>query len=54
MSKHNNCCPDEKTGRLTMDLNITKIVKYACVAGVLIVAIIFGTKTFEKMIENTK
>lgn len=45
---------EEKTGRLTIDLNITKIVKYACTAGVFIVAIIFGTKAYVDIAKNNR
>jgi hypothetical protein len=33
-------------------VDVPKIVKYSCVAGVLIVGIIFGTKCFHKMLEE--
>ncbi|BCN32125.1 hypothetical protein [Anaeromicropila herbilytica] len=48
--RRNTC--EEKTNGLKIDLNITKMVRYVCTAGVLIVAIIFGTKTYEKMLDQ--
>jgi len=33
-------------------VNVPKIVRSLCFAGVLIVDIIFGTKTFQKMLEE--
>jgi hypothetical protein len=33
-------------------VDVPKIIKYLCMAGVLIVGIIFGTKTFKKMLEE--
>lgn len=35
-----------------VSVDVTKIVKYACCAAVLIVGIIFGTRCFHKMMEN--
>ncbi|HPU64074.1 MAG TPA: hypothetical protein PK304_07955 [Mobilitalea sp.] len=36
--------------RITVD--ITKIVKYLCFAGVIIVGIIFGSKCFQNMLKE--
>lgn len=51
-----NCCAtkeDQDTDvRVSVTVDVPKIVKYLCVAGVLIVGIIFGTKTFKKMLEE--
>lgn len=33
-------------------VNVPKIVRSLCLAGVLIVGIVFGTKTFQKMLEK--
>lgn len=33
-------------------VEVSKIVKYLSIAAVLIVGIIFGTRTFRKMLEN--
>ncbi len=54
MSK-NNCCSQEDTvsnANVTVNVDVPKIVKYACIAGILIVGIIFGTKSFRKMLET--
>ena len=53
-SKH--CCSNSNHAAPTTNVNVTvdvpKIVKYTCVAGVLIVAIVFATKCFLKMLEE--
>lgn len=50
------CSTDEEreNGGVTVKVNVDvpKIVRCLCVTGVLIVGIIFGTKTFQKMIDN--
>ena len=33
-----------------IEVNVTKIVKYACIASVLIIGIIFGTKCYSKIL----
>jgi hypothetical protein len=51
MSK--DCCSSQAAEcnvKVTVDVN--KIVKSLCIAGVLIVGIIFGTKTFLTMLES--
>ena len=35
---------------VTVEVNVTKIVKYACIASVLIIGIIFGTKCYSKIL----
>lgn len=38
-----------------VEVNVTKIVKYVCIAGVMIVAIIFGVGCYRDMIgENSR
>ncbi len=43
---------DERDSKVTVSVDVSRIVKYVSAAGVLIVAIIFGTKTFLKMLEK--
>lgn len=51
MSKK-HCCTTEGTGtRVEVSVDVTRIVKYACVSGVLIVGIIFAAKAFIKKIQ---
>jgi hypothetical protein len=56
MSLKNCCTPKDAEGGSNVNVNVNvdvpKIVKYTCVAGVLIVGIIFGTKCFRKMLEH--
>lgn len=42
---------DNKTG-VNIDINVTKIVKYVCVAGIVIVAVIFAEKAFKEFIKS--
>ncbi|MBH1940561.1 hypothetical protein I5677_06645 [Mobilitalea sibirica] len=52
MSK-NDCCSQENVGTsVTVKVDVSKIVKYACIAGVFIVGIIFGTRCYQKMLEE--
>lgn len=44
---------EAETG-VTVKVDVAKIVKYVCIAGVLIVAIIFGTKCFSNMFITTE
>lgn len=44
------CCEPGVTVKVNVD--VPKIVKYACVTGILIVGIIFGTRCFGKMLEK--
>ncbi len=43
---------EESEANVTVKVDVSKIVKYVCAAGIVIVAIIFGTKTFLKMLEK--
>jgi hypothetical protein len=61
MSKVNYCEPknaDKSVDNAPVDVtvnvtvNVTKIVKYLCFAGIVIVGIIFGTRCYQKMIED--
>ena len=56
MSKKDCCSPKEETGDVAVKVNVTvdvpKIVKYSCLTGVLIVAIIFSSKCFLKMLDQ--
>ncbi len=51
MSKDNNASSDSKAS-VTITVDVTKIVKYVCCAGVFVVGIIFGTKCYHKMLEE--
>lgn len=35
-----------------LEINVTNIVKYVCLAGISIVAIIFGEKAFEEYLQT--
>ncbi len=61
MSKIDCCKPKKKDKSVEntsvgVSVNVTvdvpKIVKYLCFAAITIVGIIFGTKCYQKMIEN--
>lgn len=53
MSKIGYCEPKEAgTSSVNVSVDVTKIVKYVCLAGIAIVGIVFGTKCYQKMIEN--
>lgn len=41
-----------KNTNVDIDINVTKIVKYACVAGVVIVAVIFIEKAFKEFVKS--
>lgn len=49
-----SCCEPKLPGSSSVDVsvNVTKIVKYVCFAGIVIVGIIFGTRCYQKMIEH--
>ncbi|CRZ34857.1 hypothetical protein DFR55_10652 [Herbinix hemicellulosilytica] len=51
MSKSNFEHNDNGTS-IQVTVDITKIVKYLCFAGVIIVGIIFGTKCFQNMLKE--
>ncbi|WP_313134459.1 hypothetical protein [Anaerocolumna sp.] len=53
MCKGKNNALVEKSGS-SLNIDVTKIVKYVCIAGVMIVAIIFGTRCYLKMINKDK
>jgi len=48
------CCSQENEGcsSVNVHVDVTKIVKYVCIAGVFVVGIIFGTKCCHKMMED--
>jgi hypothetical protein len=51
----NKCCSTENNEaqvNVNVNVDVPKIVKYSCITGVLIVAIVFGTKIYRKMLEN--
>lgn len=50
MSKTDCCTTDKNATSVTVNVDVTKIVKYVCMTGVMIVGIIFGTKCIQKMI----
>ena len=35
-----------------IEVNVTKIVRYVCFAGIVIVGIIFGERAYEKYLES--
>lgn len=41
-----------KKTEVNIDINVTKIVKYACVAGIVIVAVIFMEKAFKEFVKS--
>lgn len=43
---------NETKPAVTIEVNVTKIVKYACIASVLIIGIIFGTKCYCKILSE--
>lgn len=43
----------EKSGS-SLNIDVTKIVKYVCIAGVLIVSIVFGSMCYLKTINKGK
>jgi hypothetical protein len=50
-----NCCStkdDERQVSVRVNVDVPKIVKYSCLTGVLIVAIICGSKTFQRMLDS--
>ena len=47
MLRDKNCVPTGTSNAVNVD--VTKIVKYVCVAGVLIVAVIFVTNCINKL-----
>lgn len=50
-----DCCSKkvpESTVQVNVNVDVPKIVKYSCITGVLIVAIVFGSKIYKKMLES--
>ena len=52
-----SCCTSDETNpevgvNVNVNVDVPKIVKYCCIAGVMIVWIIFATKNFRKMLEE--
>lgn len=47
-----DCYPKEKGSSVTVNVDVTKIVKYVCVTGVFIVGIIFGTRCYNRLLEQ--
>ncbi len=41
-----------KKTELSIDINVTKIVKYACVAGSIIVAVVFAEKALKEFVKS--
>jgi hypothetical protein len=54
MSTRESCTFDGSGSRVTVNVDVTRIVKYVCIAGVLIVGIIFGTRFCHKNICSAK
>ncbi len=54
---HKNCCSSKENDNganviVNVNVDVPKIVKYSCLTGILIVGIIFGTRCFQKMLEE--
>lgn len=47
VKKHENSRP-----KVAVEVNVANIVKYVCITSVIIVSIVFGCKTFSKMIDS--
>jgi len=54
MSKEACNAPVEVECGVSVKVDVAKIVKYICVSGVLIVAIIFGTRCLSNMLTTAK
>lgn len=52
MSKKDCCTSNDSGTSVNVNVDVTRIVKYLSIAGVVIVGIIFGTRCFGKMLEN--
>ena len=52
MSKKNCCIPDNVDSSITVRVDVTRIVKYVCISGIIIVGIIFCNKSFRSMLEK--
>lgn len=53
MYEEENYTKRSKGVRVDIDINVTRIMKYLCIAGVFIVAVIFGTRTIRSIINET-
>jgi hypothetical protein len=48
-----DCCSEEQGDcKVTVVVEVNKIIKYLSIAAVVIVGIIFGTRTFTKMLQH--
>ena len=48
-----DCCSEEQGDcKVTVVVEVNKIIKYLSIAAVLIIGIIFGTRTFTKMLQQ--
>ena len=53
MSKFNHSSTEADSNvNVTVKVDVAKIIRNLCVAGVLIVGIIFGTRTFKAMLDK--
>lgn len=52
MAKNEESNPMDLNTSVTVTVDVTKIVKYVCIAGIFIVGIIFGTKCCHKMMQE--
>lgn len=51
MTNFNNDSVDSGSS-VTVSVDVTKIVKYVCFSGIIIIGIIFGTKCCHKMLDG--
>ncbi len=49
---YNNKLPASTGDRVSVNVDVTKIVKYACITGVLIVAIVFITNCIGSIVNR--
>lgn len=53
MSKKDCCEPNDiGASSVKVTVDVTRIVKYVCIAGVVIVGIIFGTKCYQNLLKE--
>lgn len=52
MFKKDNSLPTKEGTSVTVLVDVTKIVKYSCIAAICIVGIIFGTRCYQKMLDE--
>lgn len=52
MFKKDNSLPNKEGTSVTVLVDVTKIVKYSCIAAIFIVGIIFGTRCYQKMLDE--